>query len=270
MTTAVLASLPMYDLEPLKDATDAWWQALAKAFRERGLDAVPALLDRGDRYEHWLSRDLLFSQTCGWPLVNNVAGRLRLLATPLYDAPGCDGSDYCSLVLVRRTSPVGNLEDLRGQRVAVNGPDSHSGYNALRATFAPLASAGAFFGEVRVSGSHQSSLAMVTQGVADVCAVDCVSFALMQDTMPAAAAGVRVLATTLRAPALPYVTSAHRGDDEVTALRDGLLAAASDPAFDSVRRRLRLNGFAILPLKAYDRIDALDALALEHGYPSIA
>ncbi len=266
----VLASLPMYDLEPLQNATDAWWRALAKAFRERGFDDVPARLDRGDRHEHWLSRDLLFSQTCGWPLVNDFAGHLRLVATPRYDAPCCQGSDYCSVVLVRHTSPVGELEDLRGQRVAVNGPDSHSGYNVLRATFAPLASAGAFFGDVRVSGSHQDSLAMVAQGAADVCAVDCVSFALMQDTMPDDTAGVRVLATTPGAPALPYVTSAHRGDDEVEALREGLLAAASDPDFDSVRRRLRLKGVAVLPLQAYDRIDALAVLAREDGYPEVA
>ncbi|MDE0417203.1 MAG: PhnD/SsuA/transferrin family substrate-binding protein [bacterium] len=266
----MLASLPMYDLEPLQDATDAWWQELARAFRERGLEDVPVRLDRGDRHDHWSSRDLLLSQTCGWPLVNAFAGHLRLVATPLYDVPCCRGSDYCSLILVHRTSPVAELDDLRGLCAAVNGADSHSGYNALRATIAPLASQGSFFGEVRVSGSHQGSLAMVAQGTADVCAVDCVSFALMQDTMPDATADVRVLATTRGAPALPYVTSAHRGDDEVEALREGLSAAASDPTLDDVRRRLRLKGFTNLPLEAYDRIDGFVALARDCGYPEVA
>ena len=266
----VLASLPMYDLEPLRDANDAWWQALAQAFRERGFDDVPDCLDRAERHDHWSSRDLLLSQTCGWPLVNEFAGHLRLLATPRYDVPCCRGSDYCSLILVCRGSPVAELEDLRGLRAVVNGADSHSGYNALRATIAPLASAGTFFGDVRVSGSHQGSLAMVMQGAADVCAIDCVSFALMQDTMPVATDGVRVLDTTGSAPALPYVTSVHRGDDEVRALREGLLAAASDPRHDDVRRQLRLKGFAILPLEAYDRIDAFAAMARDCGYPEVA
>ncbi len=266
----VLASLPMYDLEPLRDATDAWWRALAQAFRERGLENVPVRLDRADRHDHWSSRDLLLSQTCGWPLVNAFAGRLRLLATPRYDVPCCQGSDYCSLILVRNTSRVAELDDLRGLSAAINGADSHSGYNALRATIAPLASAGTFFGDVRVSGSHQGSLAMVAQGTADVCAVDCVSFALMQDTMPDATDGVRVLATTRCAPALPYVTAAQRGDDEVEALREGLLAAASDPRLDDVRRRLRLKGFAVLPLEAYDRISAFVAMARDCGYPEVA
>ena len=266
----VLASLPMYDLEPLRDATDAWWRALAQAFRERGLENVPVRLDRADRHDHWSSRDLLLSQTCGWPLVNAFAGRLRLLATPRYDVPCCQGSDYCSLILVRHTSRVAELDDLRGLRAAINGADSHSGYNALRATIAPLASAGTFFGDVLVSGSHRGSLAMVAQGTADVCAVDCVSFALMQETMPDATEGVRVLATTRCAPALPYVTAAQRGDDEVEALRECLLAAASDPRLDDVRRRLRLKGFAILPLEAYDRISAFVAMARDCGYPEVA
>ncbi len=265
-----LASLPMYDLAPLQEATDAWWEALARAFRERGLDDVPVRLDRGERHDHWSSRELLLSQTCGWPLVHAFAGHLRLLATPLYDVPCCRGSDYCSLILVRRTSPAAELDDLRGLSAVVNGPDSHSGYNALRATMAPLASAGTFFGAVRVSGSHQGSLEMVAEGGADVCAVDCVSLALMQDTMPDTVAGVRVLATTCSAPALPYVTSAWRGDDEVEALRQGLLAAAADPRLDRVRRHLRLKGFATLPLEAYDRIDAFVATACDRGYPEVA
>ena len=266
----VLASLPMYDLEPLRDATDAWWQALAEAFRERGLEDVPARLDRGDRHDHWSSRELLLSQTCGWPLVNAFAGRLRLVATPLYDVPCSQGSDYCSLILVGRSSPVTELNDLRGLCAAVNGADSHSGYNALRATIAPHASAGTFFGDVRVSGSHQGSLAMVAQGTADVCAVDCVSFALWRDNVPDIIEGVRVLAVTRAAPALPYVTAAGRDDDEVEALRQGLLAAVADPQLDEVCRRLRLKGFTILPLEAYDRINAFAALARDCGYPQVA
>ncbi len=265
-----IASLPMYDLESLQDATDRWWQALARSFRERGIMDVPDRLDRGDRHDHWLSPDLLLSQTCGWPLVNGFAGHLRLLATPEYDAPHCQGSDYCSLVLVHREAPVKDLEDLRGRRVAVNGADSHSGYNALRATLAPFSSRGTFFGDVLVSGSHLGSLTMVTDGAADVCAVDCLSFALWRDSVPDITESVRVLAVTRAAPALPYVTAAGRDDDEVEALRQGLLAAVADPQLDEVRRRLRLKGFAILPLEAYDRIDAFAALARDCGYPQVA
>ena len=54
------------------------------------------------------------------------------------------------------------------------------------------------------------------------------------------------------------------------ALREGMLAAASDPRHDDVRRRLRLKGFAILPLEAYERIDAFAAVARDCGYPEVA
>ena len=265
-----IASLPMYDLECLRDATDAWWQALARAFRDRGIGDVPADLERGSRHDDWSSPDLLLSQTCGYPLVNDYSGRLRLVATPVYEAAHCRGADYCSLVLVREESAIAGLEGLRSLRVAVNGFDSHSGFNALRATIAPLAHQGRFFGEVIESGGHLDSLRMVTGGAADVCAVDCLSFALWRDTVPDITAGVRIVATTDHAPNLPYVTAIGRDDAEVEALRLGLLDAARDPDLEPVRARLRIRGFEILPPGAYDRIHAFARLARDHGYQEIA
>lgn len=265
-----IASLPMYDLEGLRDATDAWWKALARAFRDRGIGDVPANLERGSRHDHWSSPDLLLSQTCGYPLMNDYTGRLRLLATPVYEATHCRGTSYCSLVLVREGSAVAGLEGLRSLRVAVNGFDSHSGFNALRAIIAPLARQGRFFGDVIESGGHLESLRMVTGGTADVCAVDCLSFALWRDTIPEITAGARILAATDHAPNLPYVTAIGRGDAEVEALRQGLFDAARNPDLEAVRARLRIGGFEILPLEAYDRIHAFARLARDHGYQEIA
>ncbi len=265
-----LASLPMYDHAELEDATDGWWQGLARAFRARGLAGVPAALARGSRHDDWSAPDLLLSQTCGYPLVNAFAGRLRLVATPVYLVPHCRGASYRSLVLVADGSSVAALEGLRGARAVINARDSHSGFNALRAAVAPLSRGGRFFGVVVESGNHLESLLMVKRGEADVCAVDCVSHALWQDTMPAAVAGVRVLATTAHAPGLPYVTAAGRGESEVEALRRGLLDAVADPELAAARRRLRIGGFEVLPLAAYDRIHAFERLARRHGYEDIA
>ena len=96
------ASLPMYAWPELRQATDAWWAALATAFRQEGIAGVPDLLSRDSTIEDlWGSPELLFSQTCGYPLTHDWAGRLQLLATPHYMAEGCDEADYSSIVLVR-------------------------------------------------------------------------------------------------------------------------------------------------------------------------
>ena len=46
------------------------------------------------------------------------------------------------------------------------------------------------------------------EGRADVCAVDCVSYALLGDRAPGELAGTRVLGRSPLAPALPFITGA--------------------------------------------------------------
>src|SRR5690606_16819606 len=122
---SVRASLPMYDLPGLEAATDAWWAGLAAAFRAEGLADVPERLTREDDHAAlWTAPDLLFSQTCGYPLTHALAGRVRLVATPVYDCPGCGGGTYRSEILVRADDPARSLADLRQRRAAVNAADS--------------------------------------------------------------------------------------------------------------------------------------------------
>src|SRR3546814_318459 len=152
------ASLPMYDLPGLEAATDAWWAGLAAAFRAEGLHQVPERLTReGGHAALWTAPDLLFSQTCGYPLTHALAGRVTLVATPIYDCPGCDGGRYRSEILVRADDAAGQLADLKGRRAAVNAADSQSGCHALRHAAMDLADEGHFFGSVVLTGSHRAS-----------------------------------------------------------------------------------------------------------------
>ena len=83
-----VASLPMYDLPAIRDATDHWWRGLARAFRSEGVPDVPDALSRGpDVRDLWRHGGLLFSQTCGYPLMHELKDDVTLLATPCYVAP---------------------------------------------------------------------------------------------------------------------------------------------------------------------------------------
>ena len=266
-----LASLPMYDLPELRAATDAWWQGLARAFRREGIADVPDSLDRRPRYQEcWLSSDLLFSQSCGYPLTHALAGRVRLVATPCYAAAGCAEASYCSLVLVGAEHPAAEIGDLRGARCAINAADSQSGCNALRALVAPLAGRGRFFGRVEVSGGHIASIELVASGRADVAAIDCVTHALIARHRPGALVGTRVLCRTAPAPGLPYVTSDAVDGEQLRRLRGGLARALADPALAPAREALLLTGIATLPLADYDRIIEMENDALAAGYPEVA
>lgn len=266
-----VASLSMYDLPELREATDAWWQGLARAFRDEGVADVPGALDRRVAHrEVWLLPDLLFSQTCGYPLMHALAGRVKLLATPCYQAAGCDGPSYCSLIIVGADNSAENVAALRGSRCAINSPDSHSGANALRALVAGHAEQGRFFGRVVVSGGHGASLALVASGEADVAAIDCVTHALLRQYRPDALAGTRVLCRTPSAPGLPYITHGAADDDLVRRLQAGVARAFADPDLADIRAALRLAGAAELPLSAYDRIIEVGNAAVAAGYPAVA
>ncbi len=266
-----LASLPMYDLPGLEEATDAWWSGLAAAFRAEGLAAVPERLTRGEDVEGlWTSPDLLFSQTCGYPLTHALAGQVSLVATPVYACPGCAGGAYRSEILVRAEDPVDSLAGLRGARAAANGPESQSGYSALRHAVAELAEAGRFFGAVKTSGSHLNSMQMVAAGEADVCAVDCVTYHLLTRTQPELTGGLRVLAATAAAPALPYITRRGLGEEDVERLRAGLRRAVADPALAEVRAALLLADVVVRPLSDYQRILELEVAAVAAVYPELA
>ena len=198
-----IANLAMYDLPEVAAANDALWSGMARALAREGLDGAPGALTRGvDLDRLWRSPELLFSQTCGYPLTHAYKDAFRLVATPIYDAPGCDGTDYVSLIVVRVEDPARELSDLRGRAAAVTHTASQSGYSALRATVAHLAHQGRFFGKVVESGGHPNSLALVAAGEVDVCATDCVTHALLARHRPEALDGLRVLAHS-PAPACP-------------------------------------------------------------------
>jgi ABC-type phosphate/phosphonate transport system substrate-binding protein len=261
----------MYDLPPLRRATDDLWAGLARAFRGEGLREVPDRLDRGIAPgAQWLSPDLLFSQTCGYPLTHALDGQVTLLATPLYACPSISGPNYNSVILVRGDDPARELADLRGRRAAANARDSQSGYNALRCVIAPLAQSRRFFGEVSFSGGHLDSMAMVARGDADVCACDCVTFELCTRSLPDRVAGLRRIAVSPTAPNLPYVTCKTADADRVKRLRAGLQVAMADPKLAEARDALLLCGVEVLPIAAYDRILEMEEEAVDRGYPALA
>lgn len=265
-----VASLPMYDLPEIRDALDSLWDGLARHLRREGIADVPDRIvhDRPFR-DLWSDPDLRFSQCCGYDLVNAYADTLQPIATPHFDAPECAGSAYASVIVVREGCAATDISELRGTVCVINEHDSHSGMNALRALVAPINRDGHFFARVEVSGAHAASVEMVRNGGADIAAVDCVTYALLGRHRPAALSGVRKLARTERAPALPYVTRSSVDSDKIARMRGALFQAFADPGLAAVREALLLKGVEVVPLSAYQRIAEFDDLAARHGFPRL-
>ena len=260
----------MYDFEEVRGAHDVLWKSVARRLERAGVKGVPAGLDRSRGiHELWTDPELLLSQCCGADLVGRYAGALTPLATPRYRAPGCEGCDYASVVLVADDSSATELSDLRNAVCVVNGFESHSGTNALRALVAPLCRRGRFFSRVFTSGSHPASIAALAGRRADVAAIDCVTYALLERYRPAFLEGTRRLCYTERAPGIPFVTRAGSAKARVRHLRCALVESFEEPEVRAAGAELFIDGVEILPLSAYERISEFARLAAARGYPEL-
>jgi ABC-type phosphate/phosphonate transport system substrate-binding protein len=206
-------------------------------------------------HDLWVSPGLVFGQTCGYPYVATLQQRVALVATPIYDFPGCAGAANCSFLVTSKNSARQTLADFRGARALINNPDSNSGMNRFRAMIAPLAGGKAFFAEVGVSGSHATSLAAIAADKADLASIDCVSFALMQRGRPELMDNVRVVATTAMTQGLPFIISNALAPTHLQQLRLALADVLIDPS---------------LAPADYDDVARLEREAIAAGYPVLA
>jgi ABC-type phosphate/phosphonate transport system substrate-binding protein len=210
---------------------------------------------------------MLLSQTCGYPLRTELGDTVRVLAAPAFDLPGCEGVLHTSMLLVPEDG-ARSLEALGGKVAAVNQPHSNSGMNALRHTFAPLSRAGRFFGEVRLSGGHMASMAMLQRGEADVATIDCVTYGLAALHAPERVQGLRILQQTPALPGLPFIASPRLDDAQAAQLQQVLLGLPhSQPAACAT---LRLTALQPAHYADYAAVLRLRDEAIAAAYPAVA
>lgn len=246
-----IAALPMYDWPEARAETDAEWARLRDAFRAAGIDAPEHLVRRNadmppvpggirddegnviapdpatlpphefDLPTLWRHPDLLFAQTCWGPMELGLSRHVQVVGQPDYsDFEGGQGELYSSLLLMRMDEPPGasvegathiSLDLIRNKRLAYNSDDSMSGFIALTRDLEASGESIDLFSELVETGGHRLSMIAVAEGRADVCAVDCRSWALARRFEPAVA-GLRVVGRTGLRKGLPYIASLRAPD----------------------------------------------------------
>jgi ABC-type phosphate/phosphonate transport system substrate-binding protein len=268
----VLASLPMYNLPEMRGANARFWEALRGLLVEAGLTDPPETLifERGP-VPPCLESELLFSQTCGYPLETVFKGQAIRLGAPLYDVPGCamsrDGPTHRAFFLARADSPAQTLADLKGSVFLLNSPVSNSGMNLPRRALAGIAGGQPFFRQVIETGGHPASLERLLRGEGDVASIDCVTYAFWKHYRPEAAAQVRILAETPISPAIPFVTSIATPPPTIALLRTALRVLGSEPRYEAVRAGLKIADIADVPDAAYAGLLDYEREAAALGYP---
>jgi ABC-type phosphate/phosphonate transport system substrate-binding protein len=242
MTVASLAMYPFSDVQP---AYERLWDAV----RSRLSFDAPPLDWEMDPDVACRRDDLLLGQTCGWPLVTDLADTVRVVGTFDCDVDGAVDGTYRS-VLVSSTDQ--SLTDILGRddlMVAANAPGSLSGWISLRA-----AAGGARFESVEWTGSHAASLEALRDHRVHLAAIDAVSLAHLS------ADGVSIVGHGPRIPCLPLVTSRSSTVALVDELRRALAEAVSDPALGDTCETLKIRRFVVRDLADYEGVAELAAL----------
>jgi ABC-type phosphate/phosphonate transport system substrate-binding protein len=237
------------------------------------------LFDGGDQVDEKLVFDgaesvlrdpgLFFGHTCGYPLMKHLQDTVTPFCVPVFNVTGVSGNLYSSRVIVASDADIGNLSDCRNRIAAINSSDSNSGMNVFRHAIAKQKSSTPFFAAVINSGGHLHSLTAVAEGRADVAAIDCVSFQLIEDRWPELTARVRSIGDSVKTCGLPLVLP----NSNLASTNTGEILAALNEALNHVdpwiKQRLRLSHFESAGLDDYQGILEVESFAIEAGYPRL-
>jgi ABC-type phosphate/phosphonate transport system substrate-binding protein len=187
----------------------------------------------------WRHPKLLLAQACWGPMEFGLAPFVEVVGQPDYSGiEGGGGIFYSSVILMRggrgrAATPFSGegravlpVKLLCGLRLAFNGRDSMSGYLALERDLTSAGAGMAMFSEAIGTGGHRASIKAVAEERADICAIDCRSWAMARRFEPAAGALVPVGWTALR-KGLPYIASASLPKETIAAVRVAVAAMSA-------------------------------------------
>jgi len=246
------ASIAMYGFAPLQPHLQHLWDLVVRA-----IPSLPATLEWDvDLHAQWRDPSLALSQTCGWPVVTELAdlvasGAVRVLGTFVPTIAGAEDHTYRSVLVARSPNPG----PLAGLHAAVNSMASLSGWVSLvHAVHGPDAT---WQGVVTVTGSHSASMVAVRDGLADVASIDAVTYALYGRWFPEVVEGLHVVGHGPRVPCLPMIAGPAAASVPTDALRSALQAAVVDGSSSEARDALLIRDFAPLDASDYESLRAL-------------
>ena len=240
----MIASLQMYARPELEKAHRRFWSLIRAQLILKGIAAPNHLSVDKEEMQVWNDPELVFSQTCGMPYRKFLHNKVQLVGTPVYDIGISPEGYYCSYFVVRKDDNRCSLVNYCDAVFAFNEKNSQSGFAAPLVHLNKLEKN--FSNRVQ-SFSHRQSASMVAGGEADICAIDALSWKLIEtyDTFPS---NLRVLtATKPVTPGLPYITSRDNDPKLVfTAVESAIKSLRS-----SDRKNLNIRGIVKIPEEKY-------------------
>jgi phosphonate transport system substrate-binding protein len=208
---------------------------------------------------------------CGLPFAQihrTRANQLQPLVAPVMQANRYQNRPvYFSDIIVNAESDLKTFENLAGKTFCYNDPGSNSGYNMLRQRLIQAGHPSEFFAQAIESGSHQSSMRLVAEKLADCAAIDSTVLEQELRDRPQLANHLRVIESIGPYPMPPVVAAQRLGSELINLLQSAL--CQPDAQLQSAMERSHIRRYVAVQSEDYALLSTLYDAAVKAGYEII-
>jgi ABC-type phosphate/phosphonate transport system substrate-binding protein len=246
----------MYDFPEVHTSTLKIVDALATALSAIGLSVhteVPNASVHADLIRHWSGAGMLLSQSCGLPFIEELHTSVNVVGTPLWTSVSDDHGRYSTVIVVRKSLDITNIDHAHGLRPVVNNTQSLSGWCSLGIALANTANYSAVATPYVQSGGHAASLQMLQDGDADIASIDSATYRLLSRHRPELVENVRVIGYGPAVPATPIIVSKSSAvdPDELYRVVSGVFGRSD---LQAALADIGISGFVRLANSDYDGV----------------
>ena len=248
------AQLNWYLFDHTEPVFTAFWQFVRGYLKQQGIETGADLYDA--KYNTIsLAREgrLMLGQMCGMNFSRNVTRIPGYLGSFVLAEKGVPAGYYHSVIIASKKLENISIDDLpiHELRAAHSEKDSYSGrfalYQALGGSPTPCA-----FGRVSYTGAHRGTLAAISSGQADIGAIDCLTWHMLQFACPEQVAKVKIIGTSPPVPAPPLVSGLAENSEELAILKKAIKAAFREDKLSAGMKNIGISGYKTLSAGQYD------------------
>jgi len=239
------AQLNWYLFEQTAPVFSSFWEYIRQHLAKYGIEAAADLWDPAHTALS-LSRQnsLLLGQMCSLTFSACQPEMPFYIGSYILDDTEVWPGYYRSVIIVSDKQKMRRLGDDVPQTLcaAISEPDSFSGrfalYQALQNSFTPCN-----FAKTLYTGTHLDTLLAVASGKADIGAIDCLTWHILQNLLPEQVAQIHIAGYSPQMPGPPLVTMLPDGSDRRAHLEAAIQAAFADTHISAQMKTVGITGY---------------------------
>lgn len=252
------AQLNWYLFDQTAPVFTSFWGYIRQELAKHGITAAAELWDPSHTALSLARQNtLLLGQMCSLTFSTCQPGMPFYIGSYILDDTDVIPGYYRSVIIVSDNLKSLGLDDCEPGRLeaAISEPDSFSGrfalYQALQNSFMPCK-----FAKITYTGAHLDTLLAVASGKADIGAIDCLTWKILQTILPEQVAQVHIAGHSPQMPGPPLVTMLPDDSDARAHLNAAIKAAFADRELAAQMKSIGIAGYSSVDRARYSDFQA--------------